>query len=102
MLLSYLFRYNMKKIDRVIRTQKDLDMLRREEEGKFYIAIAGQIVSFNGSYVMTLISAQEKMAQIAAGQSEEIYESMLTGNKKQAIDVIDIALQTFILPYRIH
>jgi hypothetical protein len=90
----------MKETDRVIRSQKDLDMLRREEEGMFYIAIAGQVATFNGKHSMTLVSAYDRMAQIAAGQSENISKSIALGNKKEAIDAIGIALQTFVLPYR--
>ena len=92
----------MSHIDRVIRSQKDLDMLRREEDGMFYISIAGQVATFNGEYSMTLVSAFDRMAQIAAGQSASISEDMALGNKKDAMDAIGIALQTFVLPYRMH
>jgi hypothetical protein len=92
----------MKETDKVIRTQKDLDVRRSEEDGMFYIAIAGHIASFNGKYRMTLISAYEKMAQIAAGQSEEIADNMVTGNKKGALKALNIALQTYVVPYRMH
>jgi len=92
----------MKQTDRVIRTQKDLDAIRHEEDGMFYIAVAGHIASFNGKYRLTLISAYEKMAQIAAGQSEEIAENMVIGDRKGAIQALNIALQTYVVPYRMH
>jgi hypothetical protein len=87
---------------RIIRTQKDLDAIRHEEEGMFYIVIAGHIASFNGKYYMSLISAYEKMAQIAASQSEEIADNMVAGNKKGAIEAMEIALKTYVIPYRMH
>ncbi len=90
----------MKEINRVIKSQKDLDILRREEDGMFYISIAGQVATFNGEYSMTLVSAQDRMAQIAAGQSASISESMAMGDKTEALEAVGVALQTFMIPYR--
>ena len=90
----------MKEIDRIIRTQKDLDMLRREEDGMFYISIGGQVATFNGEYSMTMVTAQDRLAQIAAGQSASISESMVLGIKSDAMEAVSVALQTFMIPYR--
>jgi hypothetical protein len=92
----------MKTKDKIIRTQQDLDMIRKKENGMFYIAIDGHIATFNGEYFMTMMSAQDRLAQIAAGQSALISESMALGMKKDAMEAILVALQTFMVPYRIH
>lgn len=92
----------MKNINRVIKTQKDLDMIRHEEDGMYYISISGQVATFNGKYVMSLLNAQDRLAQIAAGQSANISDSMVLGLKKDAMEAIEISLQTFMIPYRMH
>jgi len=92
---------NAKTKDNIIRTQKDLDMVMKKEQGRFYIVIDGHIATFNGEYFMTMMSAQERLAKIAAGQSALISESMALGLKKDAMDAISVALQTFMVPYRI-
>lgn len=76
-------------------------MVRREEDGMFYISIGGQVATFNGKYSMTMVTAQDRLAQIAAGQSASISESMALGLKNDAIKAISVALQTFMVPYRI-
>lgn len=92
----------MKQINRVIRTQKDLDMILHEESGMFYISLSGQIATFSGKFSMTSVSAFERLTQIAAGQSQMISECMALNQKKDAEEAIDVALQTFMVPYRIH
>lgn len=89
-------------MNKFVKTQKELDQLRSIEHGMFYISIAGQVATFKGEYTMTLIAAQDRMADIAANQSAMISDDIANEKHHDAMEAIDVSLQTFILPYRIH
>lgn len=87
---------------KVIKTQEELDALRKEENGMYYISLGGNVATFNGKYSMNILQAMDRLSQIAIGQSEFIADCMTTHNTKEANDAIEVSLQTYLIPYRQH
>lgn len=92
----------MEKPQRVIKTQEELDALREEEHGMFYISLSGSVATFNGTYRIGLIPALDRLAQIAAGQSQYISDCFVDKKVDEAKEAMDVSLQTFLIPYRMH
>lgn len=91
----------MKK-QKVIKTQEDLDNIREKENGMYYISMSGNVAMFNGKYTLTLLSGLERMEEIALGTSHAITEAMVAKKRNEAIDYIDVAIKTYLIPFRYH
>lgn len=87
---------------KMIKTQKDLEALKNIEEGMYYIAISGQIATFNGAFSMPLKSAEARMSEIANGQSEMISDAIAMEMTDEAEEALDVVMSTYIIPYRYH
>lgn len=85
----------------VIRTQKDLNEMMEKENGMYYISLNGLVAIFGNDIKLNLVKANEKMEQIATGSSEAISKAMVTGNKKEAKEFLDVLIQTYLVPFRI-
>lgn len=92
----------MEKQKASIKNQEDLDRLMETEKGMFYLSISGVIPMFNGSFIMTKIEADSKLASMAVGTSETISNFMVNNDKNSANTAIEVAIQTYLIPYRIH
>lgn len=88
--------------DGIIRTQQDLDEIRKEEHGMYYITLNGMVAMFNNKIKLNLIEANEKMEQISRGSSEAISEAMLNGNKQEAKEFLEVLIKTYMIPFRFH
>lgn len=86
---------------RPIKTQNDLDLFSKQEENKFYISIAGQIGSFNGVVLLTKIQSEERMAQVAAGQSDLISELTILRRNDELEDALSAIVKTYLIPFRV-
>ncbi len=91
----------MKK-NRVIKTQDDLNKIINNEKGLYYISVLGNIVMFDGKHALPLLSALQRMEEVSIGTSEAISEAMISNRMKEAREYIELALKTYLIPFRYH
>jgi hypothetical protein len=88
--------------DSVIRTQQELNQAMKSEDNIVYIAISGHVATFNGRYALTTFQANERILEISESQKAMIEDLKKTKNFKELDETLEVCLQTFIVPYRLH
>jgi hypothetical protein len=86
----------------VIKNQKDLDEVMKEENGYYYISLNGMVAMFSNNVKLNLIEANDKLEQISRGSAEAIEEAKMAGDDKEVSEYLNTLIKTYLVPFRVH